>query len=237
MAQIFPNQSAQAIVTELVQAICVNKIQSKVNLHKNKVDPFSALIDSMVQKIPLSNWLQKQETARQRQKALQNCIGKFHQDIISSFNDWNNLGTGEILDVVNKKTKIAAEIKNKYNTTKGNHKIQIYRDIEAFLNLKQYKNFTGYYVEIIPSGKGLKTVYNEKFTPTDNTKNGRRAISRDDIRIIDGRSFYEIATGQKDALLQLYTSLPEMIRNVSGISNMKPENEKLFSELFDKAFL
>jgi uncharacterized protein (DUF2461 family) len=110
------------------------------DLYKNKVDPFSALIDSMLQGITLSKWVM-QEKLRQNQKTLQNCIGSFHQSIIASFDRWEDLGTGQIIDIINKEHNIVAEIKNKYNTTKGNHKIQIYRDIKATLEKQEYKGF------------------------------------------------------------------------------------------------
>ena len=66
---------------------------------------------------------------------------------------WKNLGTGGGLDILNKRKKIIAEIKNKHNTTKGNHKIEIYDAIKAKLKLVEYSGYTGYLVEIIPKGK------------------------------------------------------------------------------------
>jgi len=48
--------------------------------------------------------------------------------------------------------KIIAEIKNKYNTTKGADKKTLYDNLELAL-LNKYKGYTGYYVEIIPKGK------------------------------------------------------------------------------------
>jgi len=235
MAKIFPNDSAQTVVTDLVHKARRSVYEADTDLYKNKVDPFSALIDSMLQGIPLSNWI-KQEKVRQSQKTLQNCIGNFHQEIIASFADWNNLCTGNIVDVTNSEKKIVAEVKNKFNTTKGNHKIQIYRDIEAILTKPEYRGFTGYYVEVIPSGRGAKTIYDKQFTPPDNTKSGQRAVARDDIRVIDGRSFYKMVTGEEDALVQLYKSLPQMIRDALGKSKIKPEDEELFLELFNRAF-
>ncbi len=235
MARIFPNEAAQAVVSDLVRKAKQSVYDASPDLYKNKVDPFSALIDSMLQGIPLSNWI-AQEKVRQSQKTLQNCIGDFHQSVIASFDGWENLGTGQIIDIKNKKLKIVAEIKNKYNTTKGNHKVQIYRDIEKKLSDKDYKDFTGYYVEIIPSGRGVKTLYDKPFVPSDNTKGGQRAVARDDIRLIDGRSFYKIVTGVDDALSQLYKGLPEMIRTALNDSSIKPENEDLFLELAEFKF-
>jgi hypothetical protein len=235
MISIFPNDAAQAVVSELVHKARQSVYEADTDLYKNKVDPFSALIDSMLQEIPLSSWV-KQEKVRQSQKTLQNCIGNFHQSVIASFSGWEDLGTGNIVDIRNKKRKIVAEVKNKFNTTKGNHKIQIYRDIEAILRQPKHKGFVGYYVEIIPSGRGVKTIYDKPFVPSDNTNKGQRAITREDIRVIDGRSFYKIVTGEENALAQLYNSLPKMIRMALGNKKLKPEQEALFLQLFEKAF-
>jgi hypothetical protein len=235
MTRVFPNDAAQAVVSELVHKARQSVYEADTDLYKNKVDPFSALIDSMLQGIPLSSWV-TQEKVRQSQKTLQNCIGNFHQSVIASFDGWEDLETGNIVDIRNKKRKIVAEVKNKFNTTKGNHKIQIYRDIEAILKQPEYKGFVGYYVEIIPSGRGLKTIYDKPFVPSDNTKKGQRATPREDIRLIDGRSFYKIVTGNEETLAQLYNSLPEMIRIALGNNKLKPEQEELFLQLFEKAF-
>jgi hypothetical protein len=235
MTKVFPNEAAQAVVSDLVHKAKLSVYEADTDLYKNKVDPFSALIDSMLQGIPLSNWM-TQEKVRQSQKTLQNCIGNFHQSVVATFGGWENLGTGNIVDIRNKKRKIVAEVKNKFNTTKGNHKIQIYRDIETILKQEDHQGFVGYYVEIIPSGRGAKTLHDKPFVPSDNTKKGQRAASRDDIRLIDGRSFYKIVAGVDDALAQLYSSLPEMIRIALGNNNMNPEKEELFLQLFEKAF-
>lgn len=235
MKKLFPNDSAQAVVTELVRKARQSVYEAEPNLYKNKVDPFSALIDSMLQGINLSSWI-TQEKVRQSQKTLQNCIGNFHQSVIASFDGWEDLATGKIVDIRNRKRKIVAEVKNKFNTTKGNHKIQIYRDIEEILSQAEYKGFCGYYVEIIPSGRGVKTIYDKPFVPSDNTKKGQRVTAREDIRLIDGRSFYKIVTGEENALAHLYKSLPEMVRIALGKNNINPEEEELFMQIFEKAF-
>jgi hypothetical protein len=100
-----------------------------VNIHRNVIDPFSALFDALRQDISVEQWL-TQETMRQSQKTLQNAIGDFHQKILGSVVGWDDLGTGHIFDLKNDSEKIIAEIKNKHNTTKGNHKVAIYDDLK-----------------------------------------------------------------------------------------------------------
>ncbi|MES2225010.1 MAG: Eco47II family restriction endonuclease [Patescibacteria group bacterium] len=175
--------------------------KSDADFYKNSVDPFSALFESLLKNISISDWIE-QEKARQIQKSLQNALGEFHQNVIGSFKGWENLGTGKIIDVKNTKKKIIAEVKNKHNTTKGNHKTAIYDNLNGLLNTT-YEGYIGYYVEIIPKNK---KVYNNSFTPSDNNSKSRRPIN-EKIRVIDGKSFYELATGDPNALEKIYMNL------------------------------
>ena len=43
---------------------------------------------------------------------------------------------------------IIADIKNKFNTTKGNHKVNIYDDLDKILNSPEFKEYAGYYIEL-----------------------------------------------------------------------------------------
>jgi hypothetical protein len=107
-------------------------------LYNNVIDPFSAVMDSMRQGITLSNWLE-QEKARQVQKSMQNALGTFHQRILGCVEGWRDLGNGGVLDLENNNKKVIAEIKNKHNTTKGNHKKEIYNDILSLIT-SSYKD-------------------------------------------------------------------------------------------------
>lgn len=233
MPTVFPNPQTQRVVSDLAQkAYAIYR--RDVDIYRNKIDPFSAVMDAMAQGISIEEWM-RQERARQLQKTLQNCIGRFHQSVVASFEGWNDLGVGQIIDVENSSKEIIAEIKNKYNTTKGNHKVQIYRDIENSLRCSSRIGFTGYYVEVIPSGQGIRSIYNSPFTPSDNNT-GMRVPLREDIRKIDGKSFYKLVTGEETALQQLYQSLPSMIRIALTDCSIQTQDEDLFSELFSRAF-
>lgn len=74
--------------------------RAEEKLFRNVVDPFSALFDVLTQNIPLSEWFE-QEKSRQTQKTMQNAIGEFHQEILGGMDGWEDLGTGEILDICN----------------------------------------------------------------------------------------------------------------------------------------
>lgn len=203
---------------------------SEKNFYKNSVDPFSALFDTLIQDIPVSKWI-KQEKSRQNQKTLQNALGNFHQNVLGSIKGWKNLQTGKIVDIKNDKKKIIAEIKNKHNTTKGNHKVAIYDDLNHELN-NEYKGYTAYYVEIIPKNKKS---YNIPFTPSDNITHSKRPLN-ESIRVIDGKSFYHLATGDEKALEKIYTALPYIICNILGKPKLKLVKDKSFKDLFNKIY-
>lgn len=202
---------------------------AEAKLYSNSIDPFSAMFDSIFHKLSLEEWLER-EKERQIQKTFQNTIGEFHQAILGAIDGWENLGTGNIVDIKNDNKKIVAEVKNKHNTTKGNHRVAVYDDLEAAIGKKEYKGYTGYFVEIIPKNKKN---YNKAFTPSDNKTKTIRP-KNEKIRIISGQAFYELASGDKDALKKLYMVLPSVISKVSGIS---PKKGKLtFEHLFDKTY-
>ncbi len=217
-------------VAKVIKVIEKAECEADDKLHKNVVDPFSALFHGITHKISYKEWIE-QEKARQIQKTMQNAIGTFHQDILGSVKNWEDLGTGGGLDVKSNKYKILAEIKNKYNTTKGNHKTELYDAIKAMLRLDEYNNFIGYYVEIIPKGKNK---YDNPFTPSDNKRKKRRPKNKK-IRVIDGVSFYEMATGREKALQELFEVLPMVIADNFKYKLGKKETSQYF-DLFKKAF-
>jgi hypothetical protein len=199
-------------------------------LYNNVIDPFSAVMDSMRQGITLSNWLE-QEKARQVQKSMQNALGTFHQRILGCVEGWRDLGNGGVLDLENNNKKVIAEIKNKHNTTKGNHKKEIYNDILSLIT-SSYKGYTGYYVEIIPKSY---TQYDEPFTPSDNVLGGSKPANQQ-IRITDGKSFYCFVTGSENALDQLYIALPHVIADLLGSNPTELIQDPTYQELFSRAY-
>ncbi len=197
-----------AVCKTVIESINKSTIDANKTLHKNIIDPFSAIFEASFHKISLTQWIEM-EKARQIQKSFQNEIGNFHQKVLGKINGWSNLETGKVLDIINHKLKIVAEIKNKFNTTKGNHKTMIYDDIEHEIT-KNYPSYTGYYVSIID-----KKQFNQPFTPSDNKTKMKRP-KNEKIRNADGATFYQIATGQENAIADLYHILPYILSDIAG---------------------
>ena len=225
------------ISEEKLTEICADIVQkgqsAVVNSHEklfdNIVDPFSALFDSAISGITLSEWIKREKT-RQMQKTLQNAIGTFHQNVIGSIDGWEDLGTGNIIDLRCQSKKILAEVKNKWNTTKGNHKVRVYDDIKKLLEQPKNKGFKGYYVAILSKAK-----INAPFTPSDNETSSRRPIDENIVEV-DGATFYDIATGEKDSLKKLYQTLPYILSNILNNKDIeKYLREPIFNILSEKS--
>ena len=144
---------------------------------------------------------------------------------------WQDLGVGSVIDVACPARKIIAEVKNKHNTVKGSDKVKVYDHMETLVMTKghQYKDFTAYYVEIIPKS-GAR--YDKEFTPPDSAK-GQPRRANPLIRQIDGYSFYALATGVPDALEQLFAALPDVIE---ACSDYRFTDREFANAFFHKAF-
>ncbi|MFM7557657.1 MAG: Eco47II family restriction endonuclease [Alphaproteobacteria bacterium] len=216
------------ICEKIIKRLKKSAKSEEKDLHKNIIDPFSALFDASFNNLSISQWLNS-EKIRQVQKSLQNEIGTFHQEVLGSIKDWKNLGTGEVIDIVNDEKKIIAEIKNKFNTTKGNHKIAIYDDLDSLLKEK-YVGYTAYYVAILAKKKLIRS-----FTPSDNKTKKQRPENKRIIEI-DGKSFYKIVTGDDDAIYKIYKAIPDILSEILKNDKTKIISDPLFEIIFEKAF-
>ncbi len=226
------DEALETVVQFLLTKAKEAHVEGEEKFGKNVIDPFSALFTMSGFNLDFQTWL-KAEFTRQSQKSLQNHIGSFHQDILGSVCDWEDLGTGKIVDLVSKKNKIIAEIKNKHNTISGGKLSDLYHSLDSLVMPKSsiYKGFTAYYVAIIPKNKNR---YNKSFTPSDKGK-GARCPNNPLIREIDGASFYDLVTAEKDSLQKLYNILPLFIEDCTNGSYVFNEFHKL-QEFFSDAF-
>ncbi|WP_109079467.1 Eco47II family restriction endonuclease [Aggregatibacter kilianii] len=201
----FDRKKIKDVLKPLVKET-LNTESDKADLRRNTIDVFSQALECTILNITREEWEQR-ELTRQAQKTLQNKIGELHQKILGTIDGVQDLGVGEIVDL--KGPKFIAEVKNKHNTTKGNHKVAIYDDLEKCLSDAD-ENTIGYYVEILPpNGKS----YDKPFTPSDNKTSTKRP-ENDRIRQIDGKTFYEKVTGNSNALEELYQMLPEITAEI-----------------------
>ncbi|EKN3347480.1 Eco47II family restriction endonuclease [Yersinia ruckeri] len=206
------------------------------SFNSNVIDPFGALFES-----PgfhnHQEW-RNSEMARQCQKTIQNHVGTFHQRLLGHVDGWEDMGTGGIVDLYNPKKKIIAEIKNKYSTVTGGDLAAKYYSLNDLISNKhsRFKNYSSYFVNIIPKNP---IRINTTFTPSDKEK-GSRCPANENIRIIDGASFYELVTGREHALRELHTVLPDAIeciyRNDFEIEDFGIPDRQKFMQYFELAY-
>lgn len=218
------DENIEGLVLSLIHDFKLKAIDK--NIYENVLDPFSSMIEASINNLDYDNWI-KAEQARQHQKTLQNSIGDLHQKLLANIKDVEDLGVGSVIDIVCHKKKIIAEIKNKHNTTKGNHKVVIYDDIETLLKTSKYQGYTGYYVEIIPK---KPKQFNIPFTPPDNTT-GTNRTERVDIRKIDGKSFYKLLTDDENAIYDMYEKMSNIL-----VENLKAQSSEKFIDLLHRAY-
>jgi hypothetical protein len=200
------------------------KISAEKDLNRNVIDPFSILFQLSGFGISAEEW-RIGEMTRQAEKTLQNHVGTFHQIILGSVEGWKNLETGKIVDLECVDRKIIAEVKNKHNTVSGGKLSDVYKALEGQVTPKnsKYKDYTAYFVQVIPKSKDR---YDEPFTPSNAAVGGLCAVNPF-IRRIDGASFYAIATGEENALSQLFDALPDVIETIGAANGYKFDAQDL----------
>lgn len=216
----------------LLRIASESRVEAEEKFGKNVIDPFSAIFEISGFEVDYSKWIEN-ETTRQAQKTLQNHIGDFHQNILGYSNDWENMKVGNVIDLFSAKNKIIAEIKNKYNTISGGKLSDLYYSLDDLVSPKasKYKGFTAYYVAVIPKKRER---YNKPFTPSDKGK-GAKCPLNENIREIDGASFYSLVTGEENALENLFDVLPDVIHECSGGRYEIKDRDKL-KAFFNSAF-
>jgi len=112
------NKDLETAVNHLIEKAKEARHRASTKFGKNIIDPFAALFEISGFELNYDLWA-KNETNRQAQKTLQNHIGELHQIIIGSCEGWQNMKTGNVIDLISHEKKIIAEVKNKYNTISG----------------------------------------------------------------------------------------------------------------------
>jgi hypothetical protein len=199
---------------------------------KNVIDPFAAMFEMSGYGLDHAGWVSV-ELMRQAQKTLLNQIGGFHQNILGAVKGWENMNAGSWVDLVSHDRKAIAEVKNKHNTLSGGKRSDQYDNLEKLVMQKasRYHGYTAYFVTIIPKSPER---FDRPFTPSDK-ETGAKVAENTLIREIDGASFYELVTGRKDALAELFKALPGVIAGISGKAS-DPADRAALSAYFRNAF-
>lgn len=221
------NVAVRNEVTLLIEKVKKAKKRASSNIHANVVDPFSAAVEMSLSGWDGQEWLES-EKSRQVQKSLQNAIGEFHQAVLGTFPGWESTGkSGGSIDLISQERKIVAEIKNKHNTMNSSSAEALH---QKFVSQLRY-NFVGY------------TAYVVKVLPKDSlgfdrpwTHNLKIAPLRDDIREIDGQSFYEFVSGRPDTLSRVFNLLLAYLEKDTNDIESNLSSDTTLIDLFGRAY-
>lgn len=157
-------------------------------------DPFALLAQACVLGDDIES-LNRLDGSRSLAQAIASATGGFHQSILGAMPGWTQ--QDGLVDLFNEEEQIAAEVKNKHNTTNADNTKQVIDNIYQFMRTKWWgQSGQGYLVTILPRRPGRKPV-----------AVGER------IERVDGRTFYAIASGVDDALDLVFTRLVDRIQD------------------------
>ncbi|MCQ9172441.1 Eco47II family restriction endonuclease [Corynebacterium amycolatum] len=224
----FTDTQLKGAIVELMSA--ARKARERQNIHKNVIDPFSAIFEASSLGVTMNEW-RDLERQRQANKSLTNAVGAFHQHLIGCLPGWESTGrSGGLYDLKSSRPfgpmgkPVIAELKNKFNTMNKSGKSAQYEEFEHILRMPEYKgNFTCYLIEVIQKNRT-----NDQ--PWVIPNHGYR----EDIRLVCAADVYADATGQDDAFEKLFKAIKAVLEDEYGFSDGVESETAL--DLFELAF-
>ncbi|MGV0947539.1 Eco47II family restriction endonuclease [Empedobacter falsenii] len=206
---------------------------TKETFYKNKIDVFKLTFDAKFNNTS-ENDIIKNEIIRQVDKTITNHIGTFHENLLSGIKNFEKLPTG--CDLKSTDNKIFIELKNKYNTVKGEDSRSIFTKLKELTD--KNPGSKGYYARILDTKKTNKN-WELSYKKTK--------YKDDSIYIISGDELYKLMTGDDNALINLYRALPIAINDYlksitvenslkenSALDEIRSETEKSKRSILDQ---
>ena len=189
---------------------------SKKKFYKNKIDTIKLTFDAKFNDLD-EKTLIKTEINRQIDKSINNSIGTFHEQILGGIKGYE-IGNLSGFDIKANNNTLFADIKNKHNTMNSSSAESLFQKLANYADT--YKKAKCYWVQIL-----AKNSFNEKWFGEINGK--EYCHSR--VYKISGDQFYELLSGNQNALFELYQVLPQAISDY--LSNQKGESSQNNSAL------
>lgn len=173
------------------------------------VEPTLALARSFIVGSPLDTYREADEVVAVT-KTLQNAVGLFHQDVLSSVEGWVPMGTtGGVLDVrssnpiqLARGRHVLIEVKMRHNTIKASDEKGLWDKLEGAV--KVYggsRENVGYIIQIVPKHQAA---YDRPWKVS-----GRSELEY--VRAADGVTGYHLVTGEPSALFDLLRLMPDVL--------------------------
>lgn len=193
---------------------------TKKKFYANKIDVVKLIFDARFNDLT-DEAILEHEIRRQIDKSINNSIGTFHEQILGGI-DGYEMGKLSGYDIKATNDTLFADIKNKHNTMNSSSAESLFQKLADYANRNKKANC--YWVQIL-----AKSSFCEKWQGEINGKE----YSHSRVFKISGDKFYELLTGQKDALINLYRALPIAISDyLLTIDNLKDsEGNSAISEI------
>jgi hypothetical protein len=188
------------------------KAITKKSLFSNKVDTIKLTFDSKFNDISEEK-LVEAEILRQIDKSINNSIGTFHEQILGGIKGFE-IGKLSGFDVKAIDDTLFADIKNKHNTMNSSSSEALFQKLAKFADT--HKKSKCYWVQVL-----AKNSFCELWKGDINGKE----YSHSRVYKISGDQFYELLSGEKNALFNLYKVLPTAINDyLQSISTKANKN-------------
>lgn len=185
-----------------------------IDFNKNIVDPIKLTFDAKIYGKTLKE-IVVSECLRQMDKANNNHIGYFHQNLFKYAIDGGWSVPKEGFDVVNEKKHVFVEMKNKHNTMNSASSQKTYMKMQQ--KIVRDDKATCYLVEVIAKKSQDKawivTVDKERFC-------------NEHIRRISMDKFYELVFGDSEAFCKMCKALPHILDEVMADKEIVAEKGK-----------
>ncbi|MDT3402094.1 Eco47II family restriction endonuclease [Mucilaginibacter terrae] len=173
---------------------------SSGRFYANKVDTIKLTFDSNFNEIDQDD-LVDTEILRQIDKSINNSIGTFHEQILGGINGYE-VGKLSGFDIKAVDNSLFADIKNKHNTMNSSAAESLYQKLAKYADT--YKKAKCYWVQVLAKGS-----FNKNWSGNING----REYNHTRVFMISGDQFYNMLSGEDDALIQLYKALPFAIKD------------------------
>lgn len=168
----------------------------------------------------------------QAEKGLTNALGVFHQEVIAHVKGWEDPQTSQDFDLINHEKRIVVEMKNKYNTLNAEGQKNCFTKLSNAVSNKHssFYQYTAYCVNIVPKKARIGTI---PFVVKDNATDSH--LRNGKVFLIDGHSFYALATGVPSALRELLDVLSKVLRDMK-LSTIDKDSLSYINHVFEETY-
>ena len=192
-------------------AIADCRMKYRQRMSRNVLDPFSLAAIAHVFRSTSSDDVIDIAGSNAVVNCIGNALGRFHQEVLGSADGWSNHDRG--FDLISEEQRKLAEIKNKHNTMNAANRREVEAGLENAVRQRP-RGWIAYLVMIIPK------------TPV---RYAKPLSGAGNVVEMDGVSFYEMVSGQPNAMHDVLDHICEAFdvnRDVanwlSGLDSLPP---------------